>query len=118
MISHLISSNLRRKLLTYYFSHPEEKYYVRELAVLLNLDPGNLSKELRIFAKEGLFEIEIKGKIKFYRLNPEHPLYRELKQMIFKTEGVEGSLREIVNRFDEIETAFIYGSYAKGEGAW
>ena len=115
MIRHIISSELRRKLLTHYFNHPEEKYYVRELAVLLNLDPGNLSKELRIFEKERLFTAQKKGNLKFYHLNSEHPLYSELKQMIFKTEGIEGSLRAIVNQFPEIEAAFLYGSYAKGE---
>ena len=114
MIAHIISSELRRKLLTHYFINPDEKYYVRELASLLNLDPGNLSRELRRFEKEGLFETEMKGRIKFYLLNIKYPLYNELKQIIFKTEGVEGSLRTVVNQFFEIELAFIYGSYAKG----
>lgn len=115
MISRLISSELRRKLLTHYFSHPEGKYFVREIAALLNLDPGNLSKELRFFKKEGLFDVEERGKLKFYSLNPKCPLFHELKQIIFKTTGAEGGLREIVNQFPEIELAFIYGSYAKGK---
>ena len=115
MITHLISSNLRRKLLTHYFTHPDEKYYVRELAALLNLDPGNLSKELRLFEKEGLFRTEQKGRVKFFKLNPEHPLYPELKQIIFKTEGIEGSLRELVSQFPKIKLSFIYGSYAQGK---
>ena len=115
MITHLISSELTRKLLTHYFTHPEEKYYGRELAGLLGLDPGNLSKELKLFEKEGLFQIEQKGRVKFYLLNPQYPLYNELKQIIFKTEGVEGSLRNLVNQFPGIKFAFIYGSYAKGE---
>ncbi len=114
MITHIISSELTRKVLTQYFTHPEEKYYIRELAAMLNVDPGNLSKELRRFEKEGLFETEQKGRVKFYLLNPKHPLYNELKQIIFKTEGVEGSLRDIVDQFSDIEIAFIYGSYAKG----
>lgn len=115
MIQHIISSELRRKLLAHYFNHPDDKYYVRELAVLLNLDPGNLSKELRIFAKEGLFIADTKGNLKFYRLNSAHPLYPELKQMIFKTEGIEGTLRAVIGQFPEIKRAFIYGSFAKEE---
>ena len=115
MLPYLVSSKLRRQLLAHYFTHPEEKYYVRELSVLLELDPGNLSKELRRLAEDGLFCEERKGKIKFYRLNAGHPLYPELKQIIFKTEGVKGRLTELVNRFPEIEVAFIYGSYAKGK---
>ena len=115
MLSYLVSSKLRRRLLAHYFTHPEEKYYVRELAVLLGLDSGNLSKELRRLAEDGLFREERKGKIKFYLLNTRHPLYSELQQIIFKTEGVKGQLTELVNKFPEIEIAFIYGSYAKGK---
>src|SRR3989338_4794762 len=115
MLPYLVTSKLRRRLLVHYFTHPEEKYYVREIAVLLGLDPGNLSKEFKRLALDGLFQEERKGKIKFYHLNMGHPLYKELKQIIFKTEGVEGRLKALVNEFPEIKTAFIYGSYAKGQ---
>ncbi len=42
-------------------------------------------------------------------------MFNELKKIIFKTEGVAGSLKDIVNQFDGIMLAFIHGSYAKGE---
>ena len=115
MLPYIIASKLRRKLLAHYFTHPEERYYVREIAALLDLDPGNLSKEFRRLTEEGLFQEEPKGKVKFYRLNPRCPLYEELKQIIFKTEGIEGSLRELAGQFPAVKSAFIYGSYAKGE---
>ena len=115
MLPYLVTSKLRRRLLAHYFTHPEEKYYVREVAALLNLDPGNLSKEFRKLTHEGLFQEERKGRIKFYRLNPHYPLYNEIKQIIFKTEGVEGSLKGLVNEFPGIKLAFIYGSYTQGK---
>lgn len=115
MLPYLFTSSLRRRLLAHYFTHPDEKYYVREAASLLGLDPGNLSKELKRLAREGLFVEEQKGRIKFYRLNSDYPLFNEMKQIIFKTEGVEGSLRSLVNSFPEIQAAFIYGSYAQGK---
>lgn len=115
MVSPIISSQLRRSLLTHYFTHPHEKYYLREIAVLLNLDPGNLSKEIRKLLDEGLLELEQKGKVKFYHLNRHYPLYEELRQIIFKTGGIEGSLRKIFEELPKVELAFIYGSYARGE---
>ena len=114
MLPYLISSRLRRQLLTHYFTHPEEKYYVREIASLLNLDAGNLSRELRSLARIGVFEEERKGRIKFYRLNLGWPLYDEVKKIVFKTAGIEGSLRGIMSGIPGIKLAFIYGSYAKG----
>jgi hypothetical protein len=41
----LLALKLRRKLLAYSFTHPDETYYVRELSHPINEDPGNLSKE-------------------------------------------------------------------------
>ena len=110
----LMHSKLRRKLLSYCFTHPDESFYVRELALLINEDTGNLSRELRKLEKQGLYYSQKRGKEKFYSLNKSYPLFKELKEIMFKTEGVEGSLRNLVNAYKEISLAFIYGSYAKG----
>ena len=112
-MSVLLNTKLRKKLLTYSFTHSDEDYYVRELSGLIEEDPGNLSRELRILEEEGLYTSVSRGKLKLYSLNKKYPLFRELKKIIFKTEGVEGTLKEVVSRFKGITLAFIYGSYAK-----
>ena len=109
----LFNTRLRKRLLTYSFSHPDEEYYVRELAGIISEDPGNLSRELRRFEKEGLYKSFSKGGLKFYSLNKDYPLFKEIKKIIFKTEGIEGAIRKIVSRYKDITFAFIYGSYAK-----
>ena len=109
----LRSTKLRKRLLNYAFTHTDEKFYVRELACLISEDPGNLSRELSALEKEGLFESSRKGNLKFYSINKTYPLFKELKDIIFKTGGVEGSLRELVLGVTGIKTAFIYGSYAR-----
>ncbi len=109
----LLNSKLRRKLLAYSFTHPDENYYVRELSHLINEDPGNLSRELKRLENEGLYTSVTQGRVKFFSLNKRYPLYRELKKIIFKTEGVQGSLKELVQRYKGIALAFLYGSYAK-----
>jgi len=109
------NSKLRSRLLSYFFTNPEKSLYVRELGVILDLDPGNLSRELRKLEQEGIFTSYTKGQIKFYSLDKKYPLFNDLKNIIFKTEGVEGSLRQLVSEYDGIALAFIYGSYAKGK---
>ena len=37
-----------------------------------------------------------RGRVEYFSLNKKYPLFRELKKIIFKTEGVEGSIEEIV----------------------
>ena len=108
-----LNTRLRRNLLAFTFSHAGENFYVRELAGLIEEDAGNLSRELRRLEREGVCRLRIKGRVKFYSLNKDYPLYSELKSILFKTEGVQGALRKLVLAHKDIEAAFIYGSFAK-----
>jgi predicted nucleotidyltransferase/predicted transcriptional regulator with HTH domain len=114
-MSVLFNTKLRQKLLGYTFTHHDENYYVRELSALVDADPGNVSRELRRLEAEGLFASTTKGKVKFYSLNKKYPLFQELKTIVFKTEGVEGSLKKLVAGYKGLVAAFIYGSYAKNK---
>ena len=81
----LVKSKLRQKLLIYSFSHIDKNYYVRELADLIKEDAANLSKELKKLEKDGLYKSFVKGKIKFYFLNQDCPVFNELSSMVKKT---------------------------------
>jgi len=109
----LTRSSLRRNLLAYFFTNPHQSHYLREVATILNTDPGNLSKELTRLVKEGVFNSEERGRQKYFTLNKDYPLYEELKSMIFKTIGLQGALKEALKNIAGIRIAFIYGSYAK-----
>lgn len=109
----LLTSKTRSSLLAFLFSHSDENYYVRELASLIDEDAGNLSRELRRLETEGVVYSSMKGRVKFYSINKGYPLYSDLKAILFKTEGAEGSLRKLVLTHEGIETAFIYGSLAR-----
>ena len=113
-MSVILNTKLRKRLLTFTFTHPDETYYVRELSGLIDEDPGNLSRELRKLEEEGLFVSFTRGRTKFYSLNKRYALFSELKKIVFKTEGVEGSLKEVVAKYKGISFAALYGSYAKG----
>jgi predicted nucleotidyltransferase len=86
--------------------------YLREIADILKIDPGNLSRELGRLESEGIFSSRVRGNQKHFMLNKRYPLYREIKSVIFKTIGVKGSLRKIVNGIEGIKAAVIYGSFA------
>lgn len=114
-MSILLGSRLRGKVLVYSFTHPDESYYVRELASIIDEDAANLSRELRKLEQEGLYKSYSKGKLKFYSLWKAYPLYDELKRIVSKTKGVEGSLEKMVFKYKGISLAFIYGSFAQNK---
>jgi len=67
---------------------------MRELAGLIEADPGNLSRELNNLKDDGIYTCVTRGKEKFYPLNNAHPLFSELKPIVFKTVRMEGVLRD------------------------
>jgi len=109
-----LRSELRRKLLGYYFTNPSASHYVRELAAILGVDPTNLSRELARLADEGMFVSQLRGGQKHVQLNKQYALYKEVRSIVLKTVGVVPQLRATLAAIDGIKEAYVYGSFAKG----
>ena len=109
---YISKSKIRKDLLTLFFTNPSQKYYLRELQRELGYSAGSIRRELLKFQKDDLFNTQKVGNLLYYTLNTKHPLFKELKMIVFKTVGVEGSLRNALSSIQRITVAFIYGSYA------
>lgn len=115
MLQHLFSSKVRVALLTHFFTHPDERFYARELARWLGEHYNAAWRELRNLEAIGLLASEEHAGVKYYRLNPEFPIYEELKRIVLKTTGLGQTLREALKRLGVVDWAFIYGSVAAGD---
>jgi predicted nucleotidyltransferase len=105
-------SSITRKVLNYFFLNPEQTLYVNELARVVSVDKRNLIKKLRELEEEEIVHSHTRGNMRFYGINKEYPLYDEYKKIVFKTVGVEDTLRSIIRLFPDIKEAYIFGSYA------
>lgn len=110
-----LRSKVRRRLLRYYFTNPEARLYLRELAQILSVDPANLSRELARLERHGLFLSQRRGIEKYYRLNSDYPLYAEVKGIVTKTLGVVPLLKQALERMPGIRQAYLYGSFARNQ---
>jgi predicted nucleotidyltransferase/predicted transcriptional regulator with HTH domain len=116
MLAQLFRSKLRAKALGWLFSHPDERFFVRQLEALLDEDPTNISRELARLEKLGLLTCETEGRQKYYRANPDSPIFADLQAIVLKTVGLADVLREaLLPVADRIDCAFVYGSAASGE---
>ena len=79
------------------------------------MDPANLSRELVLLVRQGIFVAHLRGRQKYFRLNRSHLLYEELRRIVFKTIGVLGQLREILSHVSGIQEAYLYGSFARDQ---
>lgn len=109
---YITKSKIRQDLLTLFFTNPSQKFYLRELQRILGYSVGSIRRELLKFQEDKLFNTQKIGNLLYYSLNTGHPLFEELKSIVSKTVGVEGSLREILLSIKNIKISFIYGSFA------
>ena len=114
MLQKLFSSRVRVKLLNQFITSPEGRFYIRELERLTGEDYKSIVMELHNLESLGLLRSEKQGNLKYYSLDRNFFLYPELKNIIFKTVGVKGTLARELRKIKGIMYAFIYGSYAKG----
>ncbi len=113
MLTKLFSST-RAELLGLFFNNPDEKYYLREIARHIGKDAAGIKRELDKLVKIGLLASEKRGVQKYYSSNRNSPVFSEMKGLIFKTTGAQGSIKAALSRLKGIQSAFLYGSYAKG----
>lgn len=115
MLQALFSSRVRIKLLTHFFSHPEEQFYARALSRQIEEHYNAVWQELNNLEQIDLLLSEQDANVKYYHLNPGFPIYEELKRIILKTSGLGQALREALGHLGTVEWAFIYGSVAAGD---
>lgn len=113
MLSTLITSKSRVEILTWFVAHPGERFHYLQLANLLKASRPSIQKELKRLEDASLLLSQKEANIRFYWVNQEHPLYPEIKSIVFKTAGLADFLRESLEKIGQIEVALIYGSVAK-----
>ena len=115
MIERLFSSRVRIGLLKQFLLNPDEKVHARFLSKLVEAQYSAVWKELRNLEKAGLLLSIKQSNQRLFWLNPASPILEELRRLILKTVAVGDYLRESFEKISDIETAFIYGSFARGD---
>jgi predicted nucleotidyltransferase len=110
-----LRSQLRRKLLTYFYANRSARVYVRQLAGALSVDSTNLSRELDRLEQEGLLRSEIEGRQRYYSINPDYTYLEAVLSLLQGTVGIVPALRDTLLRVEGIEEAYLYGSFAANE---
>lgn len=116
MLSSLLFSEYRKRILGLLLLNPNASYHVRELARLTNTAAGTLHKELTKLTIGGILQSKKVGNQVHYSANLTCPIFEELASILRKTSGLAdilaGALADIKNK---IIIAFVFGSVARGE---
>lgn len=115
ILSGLISSKTRIKLLVRFFLNPHSSSYLRELSKEFDLSTNAVREELNQLARAKFLTTEKDGRQVRYSANPDHPLFPELKSMISKVIGLDQIIDSIIGRLGNLEKAYLIDDYAEGK---
>jgi predicted nucleotidyltransferase len=111
----LLFGKTRRQLLAWLYGHPDERFYLRQLARQIGAAQGAMQRELKLLSQVGLVTRTAEGRQVYFQANRDSPIFRELQQLLVKTAGVAELVREaLLSLSSDIRLAFIYGSGARG----
>jgi len=85
MLEQLFGSKTRTKLLRLFFMGKEGRFYVREITRLIDERINSVRRELENLKLFGLIKDEIVNNKRFYFLNEDFILFKELKDLIIKS---------------------------------
>lgn len=114
MIDKLFSSKARVDILKLFFFNPENSFYQRQISKLTGHSIRAVQREVAKLESLGIITKSIQGNRIYYKVNKNCPIFKDLKNILFKSVGIAQVLKENLKN-NNIQIAFIYGSYAKGK---
>jgi DNA-binding transcriptional ArsR family regulator len=106
-------------LLRLFFTHPEERYYVRQISRELHRDISGIKRELDNLERAGLLASEKVGNLRYYSVNKAAAIYSEVKGIVAKTVGVQALIGDALRPLGGVRQARLYttNAHPPGEGA-
>ena len=106
----------RRAVLGLLLSHPDDAFYLREIAQKTGLGTGHLQRELKRLSSAGIIRRFKQGRHVYFEANRACPIYGDLRGIVRRTLGAPLLIREALSPLRErIRFGFIFGSVARGE---
>lgn len=114
LLSPLVSSGTRLRLLLRFFGNPNASSYLRELASEMGSSTNAVREELNRLSEAQLLTHSKNGREVRYQANQQHPLFTELISIAKKVLGLDQVLDQIIHRLGELQLALLLDDYAQG----
>ncbi len=114
MLTSLITSKTRLKLLLKFFSHPEAQGHLRGLAEEFGDSTNSVRIELIKLEQAGLIQRQASGQKVLYRVNKSNPFYFNLVSMVYKYLKFDKILKSFLKQIEGLKEAYVVGDYARG----
>jgi len=115
ILSEILSSRVRAAIFHLLFGFDGKELYMRDLERRSGFSIGAIQTELRKLLRLELLNKRKDGNRIYFQANKDHPLYLDLRNIVFKTNGLVDSIKNRLIYSDAIRFAFIFGSFARKE---
>lgn len=113
MLSDLITSKSRVKLLNVFLTTPYEMYHVRECVRKTGDEINAVRRELQFLEKKGILEKEQRANRIYYSLTKNYPFFNDLLIIGAKTIGLGSEVYKNRARLGKIKYALFSGKFVK-----
>jgi len=108
-------SKVQLSVLGLVIGQPDRSFRISEIIRLVGSGSGAVQRELETLTAAGIFTVSFSGNQKLYGANRQSPIFEELYGLVLKTVGLLEPLKKALKPYQsKIESAFVYGSIAKG----
>ncbi len=114
MIEALISSKTRIKLLLKFFLNSHTQAYLRGLESEFGESSNGIRVEINRFEEAGMLKSFLVGNKKMFQANTDHPLFKEIHQILMKHVGLDRVIENVVERLGEVRKVYLVGEFSKG----
>lgn len=114
MLSSLITSRTRVKLLLKFFLNSSNKSYLRNLEQEFGESSNAIRIELNRLEGADLLRSELSGNRKYFMANTSHPLFKDINNIVKNFVGIDKLIERVINQIGNLEAAYITGDFAKG----
>lgn len=114
MLSALITSKTRIKLLLRFFLNSSNTGYLRGLEAEFGESTNAIRLELNRFEEAGLLTASSEGNRKIYRSNTTHPIFTDLNSLVRKYVGMDEIIERVINHLGEPQQVYLMGNLARG----
>lgn len=115
LLSGLITSKMRIRIIMRLFMNPLQKTYLRELADEFGASPSHIKTELDQLQTADLLKSRKEGRQILFSANQQHPIFNELHSMVQKALGMDKILESMITRLGNLEKAILIDDYAEGK---
>lgn len=113
MLSDLITSQSRIKLLNVFLSSPTDMYHVRELVRRTNDEINAVRRELQFLEKKGILVKEPRANRIYYSLSKTYPFHFDLLQIGAKTFGLGADILKNRAKLGKIKYVMFSGKFVR-----